>query len=215
MEPSRLFLAFLNKFISLSEVEFNERILPYTQVRQFKKKEIITQAGEVENYINFIAKGLVRKYFKKENDEIITQISRENQIVYSQESFYGRTLSNYFLESIESTTLLSITYDDLNTIFSAGASMERMGRLIVTSMMLLSERWQTILLKLTPRERFLSFVQNNAELIQRVPQKYLASLLNIQPETFSRFKHLLKQNSGNNSGTLREGPAYKSPQFIV
>src|SRR5438067_4696774 len=103
MEPSRLFLAFLTKFIPISEVEFNERILPYIQVRQFKKKEIITQAGEVENYMNFITKGLVRKYFKKENDEIITQISRENQIMHSQESFYDRTPSSYYIEAIEPT----------------------------------------------------------------------------------------------------------------
>jgi hypothetical protein len=48
------------------------------------------------------------------------------------------------------------------------------------------------LLKLTPRERFLAFVQQNPQLMQRAPQKFLASLLNIQPETFSRFKHLVR-----------------------
>jgi hypothetical protein len=49
------------------------------------------------------------------------------------------------------------------------------------------------MIKLTPRERFLDFVHKNPELLQRVPQKYLASYLNIQPETFSRFKHLLRE----------------------
>jgi hypothetical protein len=29
--------------------------------------------------------------------------------------------------------------------------------------------------------------------LQRVPQKYIASYLNIKPETFSRLKHLVKQ----------------------
>jgi hypothetical protein len=70
--------------------------------------------------------------------------------------------------------------------------MERMGRLAVTTMMILRERWQMQLLKLSPRERFLKFVHRHPALIQRVPQKYLASYLNIQPETFSRFKHLLR-----------------------
>jgi hypothetical protein len=44
----------------------------------------------------------------------------------------------------------------------------------------------------TPRERFIYFVNRNPELLQRVPQKYLASYLNIKPETFSRFKHLVR-----------------------
>src|ERR1043165_2382462 len=111
MEPFRLFLVFLNKFIPLSEGEFNATILPYVEVRHFKKKQIIAQVGEVENYMNFLTKGLVRKYFNKDNDEIITQISHEGHIIHSQESFYDRTPSSYCIESIEPSTLLSITYD--------------------------------------------------------------------------------------------------------
>ena len=70
-----------------------------------------------------------------------------------------------------------------------------MGRLVVTAMMILREKWQMQLVKFSPRERFLKFVNRHPALIQRVPQKYLASYLNIQPETFSRFKHLLKEKA--------------------
>ena len=57
------------------------------------------------------------------------------------------------------------------------------------------DKWQSQLVKLTPRERFLRFVSKHPELMQRVPQKYLASYLNIKPETFSRFKHMVKEYS--------------------
>lgn len=192
MEPLELFLSFLNRFVPLSAEEFQTIILPYIEVRSFKKKEVITQSGDTEEYINFVARGLVRKYFTKEKSENITQISREGQIIHSQESFYSRTPSNFIIETIEPSTLLSVTHANLETVFQTNAKMERMGRLIVTYIMGINDRWQLSLLKLTPRERFISFVQNNSELMQRVPQKYLASLLNIQPETFSRFKHLLR-----------------------
>lgn len=75
--------------------------------------------------------------------------------------------------------------------------MERLGRLVVTYMMAISDSWQMQLIKMNPRERFLNFVMKNPELMQRVPQKYLASYLNIKPETFSRFKHLLRNHSKN------------------
>lgn len=193
MEPFHQFLLFLNKFIPLNEADFNEIIKPHIQIRQYKKKEIITKTGEVENYFNFIVKGLVRKYFTKGAEDFITQISIEDQLIHSQESFYSRRPSNYFVDAIESSTLLSISYDSLNDIFATSAGMERLGRLIITSMMVLNDHWQMSLLKLSPRERFLNFMQSNAALLQRTPQKYLASLLNIQPETFSRFKHLIKE----------------------
>ncbi|HYM93440.1 MAG TPA: Crp/Fnr family transcriptional regulator, partial [Chitinophagaceae bacterium] len=73
--------------------------------------------------------------------------------------------------------------------------MEHLGRLVVTHTMVIKDRWQMQQVKLTPRERFIDFVTKNPELLQRVPQKCLASYLNIKPETFSRFKHMLKNHS--------------------
>lgn len=202
MESLESFLLFLNKFIPLSQQEFTAVFVPYLQVRKFKRKEIITAAGTVELYFNFISTGLVRKYFKKDSDEVNTQISTEGQIIHSQVSFHSQTPSDYIIEAVEAATLLSITYSDLNKIFSTNAAMEKMGRLIVTYVMVLNDRWQMSLLKQSPRERFVQFVQNNPELIQRVPQKYLASLLSIQPETFSRFKHLLTPPPGPSPAEL-------------
>jgi hypothetical protein len=73
--------------------------------------------------------------------------------------------------------------------------MQQLGRLVITGTMVLKDKWQSQLVKLTPRERFLKFVSRHPELMQRVPQKYLASYLNIKPETFSRFKHMVKEYS--------------------
>lgn len=193
MENVRLFFQFLHKFITLSEDEFDEHIKPYTEIRHFRKKQIITKENETEDYFNFVTKGLVRKYYKKGRAEINTQISTEGHIIYAQESFHSRMPSEYYIESIEPTTMASITYNNLEKIYSGSHKMERLGRLIVTFSMVVKDRWQINMIKHTPRERFIDFVHKNPDLLQRVPQKYLASYLNIQPETFSRFKHLLRK----------------------
>lgn len=195
MSHQKSLLDFLNKFIPLSIDEYNELIAPCIIKRHFDKKSIITTAGEVENYINFIDSGLVRKYYKKVNEEVNTQISYEGHIIHSQESFHSRTPSEYSIESIEPTMLSSITYECLEKMYSSSEKMQRLGRLIITATMVLKDKWQSQLVKLSPRERFISFVTRHPELMQRVPQKYLASYLNIKPETFSRFKHLVKDHS--------------------
>ena len=186
---------FLNKFIPLSLDEYNELIVPCIIKRHFNKKSIVTTAGEVENYLNFIDSGLVRKYYKKANEEVNTQISHEGHIIHSQESFHSRTPSEYAIETIEPTELTSITYDCLEKMYSSSEKIQRLGRLVITATMVLKDKWQSQLVKLSPRERFISFVTRHPELMQRVPQKYLASYLNIKPETFSRFKHLVKDHS--------------------
>ena len=192
MDTVRPFIDYLNKFITLTDDEFEQQIIPYVKIRRFGKKETVIKAGEVENFFNFILKGLVRKFYKKGNEEINTQISFEGHIVHSQESFHSRTVSEYFIETIEPTSFVSISYDDLEKIYASSTKLEHLGRLVITSTMVLKDRWQMQLVKLTPRERFIHFVNKNPELVQRVPQKYLASYLNIKPETFSRFKHLLR-----------------------
>jgi len=195
MSHQKSLLDFLNKFIPLSLDEYNELIAPCIIKRHFDKKSIVTTAGEVENYINFIDSGLVRKYYKKISEEVNTQISYEGHIIHSQESFHSRTPSEYSIETIEPTELSSITYECLEKMYSSSEKMQRLGRLIITATMVLKDKWQSQLVKLSPRERFISFVTRHPELMQRVPQKYLASYLNIKPETFSRFKHLVKDHS--------------------
>ena len=199
MDVTRLFLNYLNKFVSISDDEFEQNLLPILKVRRFGKREMLIKAGEVENYFNFIIKGLVRKYYKKGHQEINTQISTEGHIIMSQQSFLGRQPSEYFIETIEPSIIVSIKYENLEELYNKSKKMERLGRLVVTYMMAISDSWQMQLIKMTPRERFLNFVMKNPQLMQRVPQKYLASYLNLKPETFSRFKHLLRNHSKHNA----------------
>ena len=192
MDITSPFLDYLRKFIDLTDEEYQQFLLPYIKIRRFAKKELITKSGEIENYFNFIIRGLARKYYKKGKDEINTQISFENHIIHSQESFHSRLPSEYAVEAIEPTITVAITYDDLERIYDSSKKMEHLGRLIITYTMVVKDRWQMRLTKHTPRERFINFVNKNPELLQRVPQKFLASYLNIKPETFSRFKHLVR-----------------------
>ncbi len=187
-----LFKEYLRRFIDLSDEDFDKHLMPVIRVRKFAKKEIITKAGDVENYFYFILKGLARKYYRKNHHEINTQISIEGHLLTSQESFHSRLPSEYFIEAIEPTTMVSITYDDLESVYASSHKMEHLARLLITHAMVIKDKWQMQLVKMTPRERFLRFVTKNPDLMQRVPQKYLASYLNIKPETFSRFKHLIR-----------------------
>jgi CRP-like cAMP-binding protein len=199
MEDLKLFEDFLRKFVRLSDDEFMEWVHPIIRIRKFPKKTIVTHAGEVEDYFNFILKGLARKYFIKGKEEINTQISFEDHIILAQESFHSRIPSEYIIETIEPTTFVSIHFNDIEKLFAANSKMEHLARLIVTYTMVIKDRWQMKLVRLTPRERFIEFVRKNPELMQRVPQKHLASFLHIKPETFSRFKHLLKSNNKNSN----------------
>jgi len=184
------FYNYLNKFSKLSEEEF-QLIVKYIRIVQFGEKEIITKKGEIENYVYFIVKGLVRKYYIKYKQEFNIQISYEGHLIHSQESFHSRKPSNYIVETIEPSTLISIRYDDLENLYRMAEKFEHLGRLIITYTMVLKDCWRAQLTELPSKERFINFLNKHPEMLHRVPQKFLASYLNMRPETFSRLKHLM------------------------
>ncbi|HLX93998.1 MAG TPA: Crp/Fnr family transcriptional regulator [Puia sp.] len=181
---------FVAKYIKLSEDDFNA-LSSMVEVRNFEKHENIIVPGQTEKYINLVVKGLVRKYFIKGIEEKVTYIAKENFLINSMGSFLSESPSIYCLEAIEPTTLLSITKKNLENLYDTHHSIERLSRLVLTSLFIQKERQEYNQVKMSVRERFVQFMENNADLLQRVPQKYLASYLNIKPETFSRMKHLL------------------------
>ena len=191
MQAESYFYSYLQQFIALEHDEFVQLIQPFIRHRYFEKKEIITEKGEVEQYINFVVDGLARKFYKSAQEEITLQISNRGHFIHVQESFHTQTPSEFFVEAIEPTRFVSLSFNNLEKIYASHPKMERLGRLVITYTTILRDKWQMQMIKMTPRERFLRFVEHNPDLLKRVPQKYLASYLNIQPETFSRFKHLL------------------------
>jgi hypothetical protein len=88
-----------------------------------------------------------------------------------------------------------VSRENIENIYAIGPRMERMGRLIMIEWLIQKEYWENSRIQYGPKERFLKFISGNPHLLQRVPQKYLASYLNIKPETFSRYKHLISAQS--------------------
>jgi len=135
----------------------------------------------------------VRMYFYRGNTEVVTNIAKEGQLIGSSASFLSGAPSSYNVETLEPSLLLSLTRQDLERIYQQSTRIERLGRLMTTQFVLQKEEWELECMRLDTRERFLRFVENNPDLMQRVPQKYLASYLNMKPETFSRLKQLLRK----------------------
>lgn len=192
-----LLYLYLRRFVEISAEEFAV-LGKYIEIRHFNKKVKLLNIGEREGYVNFIVKGLVRKFFYRHKEEVVTQIAKEGELICSSVSFLSGVVSDYVVETVEVTTVFSISVQNIEKIYEMGHKMQRMGRLVIIDWLLQKEYWEHERIKLDPKQRFLKFINGNPDLLIRVPQKYLASYLNIKPETFSRYKHLLIQRPVNN-----------------
>lgn len=180
------------RFAPLTKHEFDQ-FLPYIEVREFDKKCAVIRAGEVERYLNIVAWGLVRKYLPVRGRELTIQLATEGHIIHSDLSFHYRTPSNCVIETIEPTVFFSITYENLQEAYDLFPKAERLGRLLLSDLFVKKDTRYFDQLRKDTRERFLDYVRTHPQMLQRVPQKYIASYLNIKPETFSRLKHLTRK----------------------
>jgi CRP-like cAMP-binding protein len=184
---------YVSKYADLSDEEL-EIIRPFVKVREFGKRQLLIQVGEKEQYLNLVTKGVLRKYFYKGREEVITQLAKEGDLVCSSVSYFSNQPSQYAIEALEPVTVFSLSRQDLEALYSILPRMEKLARKVITDLYLSKEKWEQDHIQFDIRQRFVNFVHNNADVIQRVPQKYIASYLNIKPETFSRLKHLLKKS---------------------
>ncbi|HKH59476.1 MAG TPA: Crp/Fnr family transcriptional regulator [Flavitalea sp.] len=197
-----LLFQFVQKFVKLTRAEFDV-LTPYFQMRYFDKKTILLQKGEVEDYLNVVVKGLVKKFIRVRGNEITLQLATEGHMIQSEVSFHMRTPSDVTLEALEPTALVSMDYQAVQNALEKIPNAEELGRLIITYMFIKKDTRYYSQLKNTTRERFLEYMTQHPHMLQRVPQKVLASYLNIKPETFSRLKHLLRPQKENKTSSRR------------
>jgi len=183
---------YLGRFMSITRDELIE-LLQYCEIRKFDKRTVIVREGEVDNYLNLVVKGLIRKYLPVRKDEVILQLATEGHVVQSEISFLTRKPSMVVLETLEPTILLSLTYDKMEEALDKFPKGERLGRMILYGMFIKKDENRYNRLSKTTRQRFFDYIDHHQHMLQRVPQKYLASYLQIKPETFSRLKALLSK----------------------
>jgi len=152
-------------------------------------KSILLNEGEVAHYIYFIKKGCLREWFNKDGKDITFQFFFEGQAVASIDSFLNCQPSMYTLESIEPSTILSLSKDDFQQLqrlypeFKEGFQKIIFQRFRNYALLFLSR------IKDTPQERYEDLINNHPEIIKRVPQHYIASYLGITSTSLSRIRN--------------------------
>jgi CRP-like cAMP-binding protein len=161
--------------------------------KEIPSKTILLSEGEISKQMHFIKKGCLRIWFNKDGKDITFQFFFEGQAVASIDSFLSNQPSMFTLESIEPSTIISISKDNFEQLQKAYPKLKEgfheilYQRLRNYSQLFLSR------IKDTPRERYEDLIKNHPEIIKRVPQHYIASYLGITPISLSRIRNRNKK----------------------
>ena len=185
-----MFNQFITKHVEFTEAElvaFNKQC---TQVN-FSKGELIIKAGEVQNSLYFITKGIIRNFVENKKGEIkIYNFRSENMTVtgYATYNYEDNLKALVNVECLEDCTLIQVPYEAINFVINNMKLGDRLGRYMaeahVVQMLhyVLQRDTKTII------ERLDSIDKSFPNIHQRVPQYMIASYLGITPVHLSNLK---------------------------
>lgn len=185
-----IFRKTLEKFVEFNEAEW----IVFTQHLNFstlKKKHYFAEYGKVCDKVGFIVSGSVRYFHMKDGQDITGYFSFENELVSSYKSYVTGLTGYTYIQALEDTRLITFTRKDMDEMLAnpmLAYKMERFGRMIGEHYLCCYEDRVVSFLTQSPEERYLQLLNTGREILQRMPQHYIANFLGITPVSLSRIR---------------------------
>ena len=176
------------KHVSLTPEE-ETLFLSKTETKQFKTKTILLSAGEVATCTYFVNSGILRSF--NINDNIIEHVLHfacEGWWIGDMYSYISEKPGNLFIEVLEDAEVVIITKENHHELYQEIPKLERFFRILAENSLVSHQERLMDNLSLTAEERFEKFCSKYPTLIQKVPQKQIASYIGVTPEFFSKMK---------------------------
>ena len=178
----------LSKHISLTTEE-TILFLSKTETKHYKAKTIILNAGEVCKHSYFVNTGLLRSF--NINDNIVEHVlsfACEGWWIGDMYSLLSQKPGTLFIEVLEDAEVVLLSKENQEQLYLEIPKLERFFRILTENSLVANQERLMDNLSLTAEERFDKFCKKYPTLIQKVPQKQIASYIGVTPEFFSKMK---------------------------
>ena len=165
----------------------------FEEQKLFKGKMLLRE-GEVCKSLWFLTNGLLRSYHEIGDKESTSRIMFTNHIVISAGSFFTQTPATESIEVLADTTVARLSYTDLQEIYKAFPAFNFHTRIITEQYFAQQEQRLYMLRKHDALSKYKYFLENYADFLHDIPQKYIASFLDMTPETLSRTRNRLRKS---------------------
>ena len=185
----------IGKHVTLTKEE-TEKFIGIIRTTKVKKRQFIDQPNYVCQYRNYVVKGAFRSYIiDDEGKEHTVQIALEDWFVSDFYSYITQTPATLFVEALEDSTILQMTYDDIEGLCKEIHALSEYFRITTERAFAFSRKRALSNLSLTAEERYLELLNRYPKMIKRVPQKVIASYLGFTPEFLSKIRRDLASKS--------------------
>ena len=183
----------IKSIVAINESEENA-FLNILSTKQFKKKDFLLQEGKICSSVSFLNYGCMRLFYNVDGVENTTQFFFGNSWYTDYASFLTGNTTIENMQALEPCEIIQFKKEDLYKLFARFPVFEKVGRVMAENAFLSLSRLNQMLTNEEPQQRYLNLLQQRPDVVERIPQHYIASYLGVKPESLSRIrKRILDQ----------------------
>ncbi|GAA4461927.1 Crp/Fnr family transcriptional regulator [Nemorincola caseinilytica] len=178
----------------LDKDKWDEYVSHYNRI-EVPAKAVLLKEGEISKRAYIVEQGCMRVWFNNNGKDITYHFVFENEVVTSAESFIKNVPSLFTIETIEPCVVHWIHKHDLDRILGEMHEIPEVRKAYLDAIIERQFHYMKQFLsfiKDTPTQRYLNLIEENPQIIKRVPQHYIASYLGITPVSLSRIRSKVK-----------------------
>ncbi|ANE51565.1 Crp/Fnr family transcriptional regulator [Flavisolibacter tropicus] len=185
-------------YVTFTDEEW-ELFAGHLYLKEVKKKECWVTSTHTCKEVGYILSGSFRFFFVRDGVEISNYFCFANELISAYGSFLKQQPGPGSIQAMEDATLICFSYNSLQELLNderIAFKMERFGRKVAEYLICCFEERLTAFITQSPEQRYMDLLERNAELLQRIPQHYVANYLGITPESLSRIRKRLMNAKG-------------------
>ncbi|ULQ55661.1 Crp/Fnr family transcriptional regulator [Flavihumibacter rivuli] len=181
------------RHIRLDEEE-QAYFLSLLEEKELRKKALLLREGDICRYDYFVVKGCFKSYsLNEKGQENIVQFAPENWWTGDLYSFLTGQPTKFYVEAIEDSITIQISKTNLQLLFDKVPKFERFFRILFQNALIAQIQRVDDTLSKSAEEKYQQFLSKYPQLVNRLPQKLIASYIGVTPEFFSALLRKMKQ----------------------
>ena len=155
---------------------------------KFSKGEIILREGEVCRNIYYVERGLIRQFYFKNGKQITEHLGVDHTIFMCIESLFHEEPTHLQVEALEASYIYALPKHRLEQVALHNVNIQILFRKILEESLVISQVMADLVRFETAQERYRKFCKLAPQIVLRAPLVYVASFLQMTPETLSRVR---------------------------
>jgi CRP-like cAMP-binding protein len=181
-----LLLEHISEQVSLSAGEA-EQLLSRLAEKKVKKKQVLLREGDIQKHALFVTAGCLRSYsIDKNGFEHVLQFAPPGWWIGDMQSQVTQQPGTLYIDAVDDSEVILLLKTDLDQLYTAIPKLERFFRILAENALGAYQHRLTDSLSLPAIERYGNFCRRYPSLIEKLPQKQVASYIGVTPEFLSK-----------------------------